>query len=532
MTDEQPPSRRAARDAGAGKAAKPARPPRESRAPRVPRQARPETVAAPLLDENGKPIAPKGGILAAIRKHPRAWILSAASVGFVLLGTGAVFAGIAFGSTGAPADTPQQSVVASRPQPSAAPTSAVLRTCSVSAFAQDPRLMQLVGAVRLQDSGDLLFDYKGITPARTGSVLKVLTASAAILQLTADFQITTSVTAGSQPGTVVLVGRGDATLSAMPPGTESVYAGAPKLSTLASAVIASYTAQYPGQQITSLVLDATYWNPADKWDPVWKRSEQTIGYHSEVTALQVDGDRADPTKQTSPRSTDPIGRAGAAFLQALRDADSGNVVADDVAISSGANVSGSTVLGEVKSQPLRVLIKQMLLNSDNTLAEMLARIVSKEGGLGGSAASLQQAIPSLLWPEQPDVVRQVTIKDGSGLSDNNGVPPTIMSDFMRRVAAGSENLDIVRDALPVAGKSGTLSSRFTGDNAVARGHVTAKTGWIDTAYTLSGFMDAADGTRLTFAFYAVGEGIKDNAKEALDTLTTAVYNCGNNLATF
>ena len=43
---------------------------------------------------------------------------------------------------------------------------------------------------------------------------------------------------------------------------------------------------------------------------------------------------------------------------------------------------------------------------------------------------------------------------------------------------------------------------------------------------------AADGTRLTFAFYAIGDGIQDEAKEALDTLTTAVYTCGNNLARF
>jgi D-alanyl-D-alanine carboxypeptidase/D-alanyl-D-alanine-endopeptidase (penicillin-binding protein 4) len=103
---------------------------------------------------------------------------------------------------------------------------------------------------------------------------------------------------------------------------------------------------------------------------------------------------------------------------------------------------------------------------------------------------------------------------------------------MRRVQSGAANLDLVRDALPVAGKSGTLASRFTGDSAVARGHVVAKTGWIDTAYTLSGFVDAADGTRLTFAFYAVGEGIQADAKEALDALVAGVYNCGNNLATF
>jgi D-alanyl-D-alanine carboxypeptidase/D-alanyl-D-alanine-endopeptidase (penicillin-binding protein 4) len=186
----------------------------------------------------------------------------------------------------------------------------------------------------------------------------------------------------------------------------------------------------------------------------------------------------------------------------------------------------------VKSQPVRVLIKQMLLNSDNTIAEMLARIVSREGGLGGSAASLQQAIPSALWPDDPATAQRVVIKDGSGLSENNGVPASVMAQFMRRVAAGSDNLDLVRDALPVAGKSGTLANRFSGDNAAARGHVTAKTGWIDTAYTLSGFMDAADGTPLTFAVYAVGPGIKDNAKEAIDTLVTAVYKCGNNLANF
>ena len=467
--------------------------------------------------------------MALVRKHPTRWLAGALGVAFLMLGTGAVFAGVAYGSTAAPA--PQASQTASRPQPMVEPTPAALRTCSVLPLAQDPRLMTVYASVRRADTGEPLFDLNGAVPARTASTMKVLTAAAAVMQLGADYQISTTVVSGSTPGTIVLVGRGDATLSAMPPGTESVYKGAPKLSTLAAAALASYQNQYPGQEITNLVLDATYWNAADKWDPSWKRTEQTIGYHSEVTALQVDGDRADPTRQTSPRSTDPIGRAGAAFLQALKDADPGGVVADDVTISTGSGSAG-TVLAEVKSQPLRVLLPQMLLNSDNTLAEMLARIVSKESGLGGSAASLQQAIPSLLWPEDPATARRVIIKDGSGLSDQNAVPADVMSEFMRRVASGGENLDVVRDALPVAGKSGSLSSRFTGANAVAAGLVVAKTGWIDTAYTLSGFLDAAGGTRLTFAFYGVGDGITEGAKEALDTLTTAVFTCGNNLARF
>jgi D-alanyl-D-alanine carboxypeptidase/D-alanyl-D-alanine-endopeptidase (penicillin-binding protein 4) len=521
VTDEQTPSRRSTRQS---EGPKPRRAPREKTPNAAPQ-------AAVLVDENGNPVAPKGGILAAIRKHPTAWLFSTLAVVFVLLGTGAVFAGIAYGSTPQAGASPEASEAAPRPQPTGEAISARLRTCSVNLLAADPRMMSIYASVQRADTGEELYSAHGDQPSRTGSVLKVFTASAAIAVLGADYQIPTRVFTGSAAGTIVLVGYGDPTLSAMPPGTESVYTGAPKLSSLAQAALAAYAQTNPGQEITNLVLDASYWNPSDKWDASWKRTEQTIGYHSEVTALQVDGDRADPTKQTSPRGTDPIGKAGSLFLEALHDADNSNQVANNVTVSLGT-ASGGTQLAEVKSQPLRVLIKQMLLNSDNTLAEMIARIVSKESDLGGSAASLQQAIPSALWPDDPETASSVTIKDGSGLSDLNGVPATVMASFMRRVADGVDNLDIVRDALPVAGKSGTLADRFTGDNAVARGHVTAKTGWIDTAYTLSGFVDAADGTRLTFAFFAVGDGIKANAKDALDTLVTGVYNCGDNTASF
>src|SRR5690606_34685834 len=151
-------------------------------------------------------------------------------------------------------------------------------------------------------------------------------------------------------------------------------------------------AAYSGPEITNIVLDASYWSSADKWDSSWKRSEQTRGYHSEVTALQVDGDRANPAAQDSPRSTDPIGRAGAAFLNALLVADTEGEVDPSVTMSTGSAVNTSSTLGEVQSAPLRDLIRYMLLVSDNTLAEMMARITSKESSLNGSAASLQQAI--------------------------------------------------------------------------------------------------------------------------------------------
>jgi D-alanyl-D-alanine carboxypeptidase/D-alanyl-D-alanine-endopeptidase (penicillin-binding protein 4) len=508
VTDEQPISRRAAREAAApasrrGSRSKPAK---ERQAP----------------DAGGE--KPRG-IGALFAKHPTTWLAGAIAVVFVLLGTGAVFAGVSVGSAAAvvpsatptpepPRDVPEGDLAASR-----------LRTCSIAGLAADPRLMALSGYVVRVDNNEVLFDRAGTTPARTASVLKLLTAAAALTTLGPDFQIRTSVYPGSQAGSIVLVGRGDATLSRLPGGQESVYKGAPKLADLAAQVLANYDGE-----ITNIVLDANYWSPADKWDPAWKRSEQTQGYHSEVTALQVDGDRANPAAQDSPRSTDPIGRAGQWFLEALRAADTENQVADNVTITTGSAVNTSTVLGEVASQPLRVIIPHMLLVSDNTMAEMLARITSKESSLNGSAASLQQAIPSALTNYGISGV-SYTIKDGSGLSEFNAVPPSVVTQLMIAVNNGAfPELEVVRAGLPVAGQSGTLAGRFTGANAVARGHVFAKTGWIDTSYSLGGLVQAADGTVFAFAFYAIGDGIQSNARAALDTLTTGVFTCGDNLS--
>jgi len=125
----------------------------------------------------------------------------------------------------------------------------------------------------------------------------------------------------------------------------------------------------------------------------------------------------------------------------------------------------------------------------------------------------------------------LVIRDGSGLSGHNAVSPSFMTQLMIRVLAGSGNLSIVYAGLPVSGTSGTLAGRFTGANAAARGAVTAKTGFILTAYTLTGIIRAADGTALAFAFYAE-DNVKNSAIQAIDTVTTATFTCGDNLSNF
>ncbi len=484
---------------------------REARSP-SPGRARAATPAS----------AGSGGIGGLIAKNPRAWLAGAIGVGFLLLATGALFAGAAVGSNAsAGTPVPSNSAGGGRPQPAELPVATRLRTCSVAGLATDPKLAAFSGAVTNGTSGELLFDRGATTGVPQGGVLQLLTASAALQILGPDAVLTTRVYDGSTDDTIVLVGGGDPTLSQLHGSAESVYTGAPKLDDLAQKVEDNYESGHPGKHvddIKKIVLDSSMWNVADKWDATWKRSAQTGGTQSEVTALQVSGDRDDPTKQVSARSTDPVARAGILFAKAL------GLDPDDVTFSTGSAVTSKPVLGEVQSQPVSVLINQMLMNNDGTLAENLARVTSKSMGLGGSAASLQQAITNAIGVIGVSPTGLV-VKDGSGLSTATAIPPKFMADFLAKIQQGANNLNYVYNSLAVGGKSGSLAGRFTGTSPV-NGNVQGKTG--DSEQALAGVVTAADGTQLSFAFYAIGA--KDNAKAAIDALVAGAYSCGDNLS--
>ena len=123
----------------------------------------------------------------------------------------------------------------------------------------------------------------------------------------------------------------------------------------------------------------------------------------------------------------------------------------------------------------------------------------------------------------------LVIKDGSGLSDLNAVPPVYLAKLSKLILGGQGNYNVVLQGLPISGESGSLATRFKGDNVDASGHIIAKTGWIKRGYTLAGIINSADGTHLVFAVYALGN-VKDDAKQAIDDLVTAMYGCGNTLS--
>ena len=223
-------------------------------------------------------------------------------------------------------------------------------------------------------TGEVLYDRGGTTSSRTASVMKVLTSAAALSVLGPDHRATTTVVKGSEPGSAVLVGGGDLTLSRTPSGTETVYPGAAHLDDLAAQVRAAWNADPSNPPLTKLVLDASLFS-GDEWEPSWDPAEREYGYMPNITALQVDGDRDDPGAKTSWRSGDPIGRAGDAFASEL-----GGISV----IERGTAPAGAAQLGQVSSPTVAQLVDKALVVSDNTVAEMLARLVAIKAGTGNT----------------------------------------------------------------------------------------------------------------------------------------------------
>lgn len=460
--------------------------------------------------------------VAASTPRRRGWnaYLTLGVVGVLVIG-GAFAGGVVSGSASiVPVATPT-------PEPRTVPTEQLkpssVRTCSVAKLAK-ARQLGTETVLVTDDKGALLFDSNAADPVPMGSVMKLITAVVALDNLGAKARLTTRVVEGSTEGTVILVGGGDPTISA---GGSTVYPGAPTMTELATETVTSYTALHPDNPvITTVLVDLTMFPVDDAWNPNWPVSERTIGYQPLIVPLMVDGDRANPGLQTSPRSTDPAGRAAAAFIAALQQAGNG---AGDVEVDYQAAPNNAKELASVSSQPVSTLIAQMLPTSDNTLAELLMRASSVEAGFDGSADSIKQLVLGSLTTNGVDMSGG-RFEDGSGESNKDLIPPRAIVDLVRVIFSDGGDMDIIRNALPIAGQSGTLATRFVGPAAVARGHVQGKTGWINGVYALAGQISIRK-SNLHFVVVARGK-VDSTAMTAIDNLVAGIYRCGDNLASF
>ena len=173
-------------------------------------------------------------------------------------------------------------------------------------------------------------------------------------------------------------------------------------------------------------------------------------------------------------------------------------------VRGGITVRGRAMRGTrsdtvlvMPSQTLAEVLPAMQKSSQNQVAEVLFRTLALEGTGVGTPDSARRVVERQLdaWGIRAD---GRAVRDGSGLSRHDYLTARTLVQVLDTVRR-SPFFAVYRDALPVAGVDGTLRNRM---RAIAQGRVQAKTGTIDKARALSGFVTTADGELVLFSMIA------------------------------
>jgi D-alanyl-D-alanine carboxypeptidase/D-alanyl-D-alanine-endopeptidase (penicillin-binding protein 4) len=347
-------------------------------------------------------------------------------------------------------------------------------------------------------SGDTLYAHNAGKLFMPASNQKLLTGATALAQLGADYRFVTTfaatgpIEAGTLNGDLVIVPSGDPTFADHFWGGDHRNAFRAMADSLAARGIRHISG--------GMVRGATPF-PGQPCGFGWELDDLTEDYGACVQDLFVnEGFRRVPRRRTptdtvmlTDASLDPRG----AFFDALRAAMGARGVSMAGAPDTARVAARETTmpLFAMQSPPLPAVLTRMMKPSQNQIAEILFKTVARERAGVGRADSARRVMERQLTAWGIDST-EFAVRDGSGMSRHDFVTPRLLIrvlDTMRR----APTFDIWYASLPIAGVDGTLATRMRG--TAAQGNVHAKTGTVDKARSLSGYLTTADGRMLMFS---------------------------------
>ena len=371
-----------------------------------------------------------------------------------------------------------------------------------------------------------LFSQDGKTPRIPASNLKLLTAGAALKTLGAGTRFTTSAVAGAKINEIVLVAGGDSMLAAGAGRDDSVMgrAGLETLAVEAAAALASSGSTVP---VTISIDDTLFTGPA--LNPAWADGDVAAGEIAPIYPMALNAARFAAGELYGPRPQDAAVAVAESFARELEKAGVATMgtITRTQAPAPGHRATASptpgaggaahpaplapgAVLASVESATVAEQTQYMLAESDNYVAEVLGRLVAKKLGKpasnDGAVAAVRQAVTGLGLP-----MGSIVTVDNCGLAPRDRISAAQLVQFLSLLLAepGADAAQALA-GLPIAGLSGSLSSRFVQPSARdGAGLVRAKTGTLNAVAALSGYVVNADGRLLVFSI--LGNGLQDGA---------------------
>ena len=352
------------------------------------------------------------------------------------------------------------------------------------------------------DDGDLRVEHRAEVALVPASGAKLLTATAALEVLGGAHRFRTVAAAtappvgGVVPGDLVLVGGGDPLLAS--PDYAARFRRQPQVFTnleqLATSVAATGITHVEG----AVVGDEGRYD-TQRYVPSWPQRYIDQDQVGPLSALSVnDGFVGYPRAPDDPQELEPAAdpaREAAAVLTRLLEAHGVDVAGEPRA---GALPEGAVEVAVIESPPLRDVAAQLLRESDNSTGELLLKELGRTAGDPSTAGG--RAVATEALSRAGVDVTALVVADGSGLSLDNRVSCDVLAGVVDEELPPA----VLRDGLPVAGRTGTLAERFGG--TPLEGTLRAKTGSLNSVSSLTGVVEDGDGP-LTFSMITNVDGV-------------------------
>jgi serine-type D-Ala-D-Ala carboxypeptidase/endopeptidase (penicillin-binding protein 4) len=252
---------------------------------------------------------------------------------------------------------------------------------------------------------------------------------------------------------------------------------------------------------------------ATPWDPIGIEGEVPLGSPAVWRGVPV---------------PDPVVFTGLQFKRALesqgirvhgsvvvnRDADASRLSEASMMGGWRGGVPAPRILGTLASPPLLEILRVINKRSNNLLAESVAKTLGRIVLGDGSYAGGQRVVEEFLL-RQVEVDREkIRVRDGSGLSPDNGVSAGVLLQVLEYMA-GSPWWEDYWSTLPEAGVRGELARMF---RTPAERNLRAKTGTLRQVSALSGIVTTRAGERVLFSILSNEVASEYRAKRAEDQL--------------
>jgi serine-type D-Ala-D-Ala carboxypeptidase/endopeptidase (penicillin-binding protein 4) len=361
------------------------------------------------------------------------------------------------------------------------------------------------GIVIIDDTaGRVVYRYRHTSQLKPASNLKLTTAVAALSQIGASTRLSTrlyrtgTMSGGTLTGSLWLIGGGDPTFSTRLFGNKAFGGRAGSVGDLADAVRATGI-----RRVTGFVVgDETAFDDA-RTGPLWPAS-----YWRECPPISALSVNMSLRKYGQPYTySSPAGRAAGVFRKAL--------IKRGVRVDKGTRVKetpSTAVLVATESSPrIYRLVQRMNVPSDNYLAEVLNKDAAVATGRKGTMLNARKIRRAYLESLGIDMTG-ARLYDGSGLSPGDRLSPRQILGVLRQ-ALKQPFGSVFRRSLPVAGVSGTLRKRMR--SGPAHGNAQAKTGTLNDASALSGYVRTRNRHRMIFSIIINRPSLNIDAARAL-----------------